>query len=180
MKRTTSPRNSAIALLKSQHRTVESIFKKLEGGKGDAKALLTELANDLCAHMAIEQDIFYPEVREIDEDLVLESFEEHSVAELAMKRLLATDSDDPTFKAKVTTLKELIQHHVEEEEEDLFPKVDKKMQPERLRELGGSMKARFEEIVAQGYEAALPRGKSTSADIAEKRVLRQMHSEAAE
>jgi iron-sulfur cluster repair protein YtfE (RIC family) len=176
----TGSRNSAIALLESQHKKVKAIFKKLEGGKGDAQALLTELASDLTGHMKIEQDIFYPAIREVDEDLILESFEEHSLAEIGLKRLLGTDSKDPTFKAKVTTLKELIEHHVSEEEEELFPKVEKKLSADQLVALGKQMKVLFDETVEQGYETTFPRGKGTSADAAEKKVLRQMSSEAAE
>jgi hemerythrin superfamily protein len=163
----------ATNLLKKQHRKVEATFKKLANGKGDAPALLTELACDLAAHMKIEQDIFYPAVKSIDEDVVLESFEEHALAEIALKRLLSTPPDDDTFIPKVTTLKELILHHVEEEEEELFPKVEKKLGADRNAELGKQMKALFEQTVEAGYEAALPRGSRTSADIAERRVLRQ-------
>src|SRR6478735_5136916 len=101
----------ATDLLKQQHRKVEAIFRKLEKGNG-GEELVQELASNLTSHMAIEQDIFYPAIREIDEDLVGESFEEHSVAELALKRLLGTASGEEAFKARVTTLKELIEHHV--------------------------------------------------------------------
>jgi hemerythrin superfamily protein len=94
---------------------------KAISAKEPAMQLLTELANDLAAHMAIEQQLFYPTVHSIKADLVNESYEEHSVAELALKRLLRTSPQDPLFKARVTVLKELIEHQVEEEEEDLFP-----------------------------------------------------------
>lgn len=171
-------RNTATALLKTQHRKVEGILKKLESGRSEAGPLLEELARDLPAHMQIEQDLFYPAVREIDEDLVLESFEEHSVAEIALKRLLATPGDDPTFKAKATTLKELIMHHVEEEEGDLFPKVDKKLPTEKNQELGRQMKEMFEQASQQSIEPTIPRGGRTTADVAERRVLRGMQTAA--
>lgn len=154
----------ATTLLERQHRKVESLFKKLESGRSDPGPVLTELANDLCAHMKIEQEIFYPTVRSIDPDLVMESYEEHAMAEIGLKRLLATDPEDPTFHAKVTTLKELIEHHVEEEEEELFPKVEKKLGEERLDALGKQMKEAFAAAVEEGYEALLPRGKKTTAD----------------
>jgi iron-sulfur cluster repair protein YtfE (RIC family) len=155
----------ATSLLEKQHRKVEGIFKKLEGGKGDAPALLRELADNLAAHMAIEQQIFYPAVRALDEDVISESFEEHAVAELALKRLLATPPTAPSFKAKVTTLKELIEHHVEEEEEELFPTVEKKVDDQELLELGKRMKTTFESALEQGFEALVPKSMSaTSAD----------------
>lgn len=159
----------ATTLLEKQHRKVEAIFKKLESGKGDASPLLTELANDLVAHMAIEQTIFYPTARSVKEDLILEAYEEHAVAELALKRLLATKPEDVTFKAKVTTLKELIAHHVKEEEEELFPKVEKALGEEKLDALGKEMKAAFERALEEGYEAALPKTfAKTTADATNK------------
>jgi iron-sulfur cluster repair protein YtfE (RIC family) len=147
----------ATTLLERQHRKVEATFKKLEGRKGDAPALLLDLANDLCAHMAIEQTIFYPAIVKVKKDLVFESYEEHAVAELALKRLLATDPADVTFIAKVTTLKELIEHHVEEEEQEMFPAVEKALGDAEMQRLGGVMKAAFETAIEAGYEAALSR-----------------------
>jgi iron-sulfur cluster repair protein YtfE (RIC family) len=160
----------ATQLLEKQHRKVEAIFSKLEG-KHPSEELLTELANDLVAHMTIEQEIFYPEISEVDSDLVMESYEEHSLAELALKRLIHTELDDSAFHARVIALKELIEHHVKEEEEELFPKVEKAMDEKRLTELGATMKARFEEIVGAGYEAAVPKGYAkTSADVSKKHL----------
>ncbi|WP_437966302.1 hemerythrin domain-containing protein [Sorangium sp. So ce260] len=157
----------ATSLLEKQHRKVESLFKQLESGKSEPAPLLAELANELVAHMAIEQESFYPAVRQVKEDLILESYEEHAIAELALKRLLATDPEDISFKARVTTLKELIQHHVEEEEEELFPKVEEAIDEKRLAELGKELNAEFEQRLAEGYEALLPAGyKKTSADKA--------------
>ncbi|HMJ55215.1 MAG TPA: hemerythrin domain-containing protein [Polyangiaceae bacterium] len=157
----------ATELLEKQHRKVEAAFKKLESKRTASLELLRELANDLAAHMAIEQEIFYPAVREVDEDLILEAYEEHSLAELAIKRLMATELNDESFPARVTAAKELIEHHVEEEEGDLFPEVEKALGKERLAELGEQMKERFEEVLAAGFEAAVPKGFSkTSADVA--------------
>jgi hemerythrin-like domain-containing protein len=157
---------NATDLLKSQHRKVEALFKKLEGGRSDNQTVLNELANSLAAHMAIEQEIFYPAIKEVDSDLVNESYEEHSLAEVALKRLLATDPEDEAFDARVTALKELIEHHVEEEETELFPEVEKALKDATLTELGKVMKPRFEEVFANGFEAAVPKGMSkTSADV---------------
>jgi iron-sulfur cluster repair protein YtfE (RIC family) len=159
----------ATTLLVKQHTKVKGLFKKLESGKGDPSALLPELANDLGAHMAIEQQIFYPAIRSIKEDLVAESFEEHALGELALKRLLATPPSDASFKAKVTSLKELIEHHVEEEEEELFPAVEKRIDEERLEALGKQMKTAFDAAVARGFEALVPKTMAkTSADVDNK------------
>jgi hemerythrin-like domain-containing protein len=162
----------ATSLLEDQHRKVEALFEKLESGGAD-RAVLDELANSLAAHMAIEQDIFYPAIKEVDSDLVNESFEEHSIAEVALKRLLATDSDDDSFEARVTALKELIEHHVEEEEEELFPAVEKALSAETLEKLGKVMSRRFEEVLSAGFESAVPQGfNKTSADVAIDRIAK--------
>ena len=159
----------ATQLLSKQHRKVEALFRKLERKNPDADALVEELANDLVAHMAIEQELFYPAVRAVDETLVLESYEEHALAEMALKRLLATNPEDEAFKARGTALKELIQHHVKEEEEELFPKVEKKLGEEKLKQLGKQMRARFDEVAEAGYEAALPKGfGKTSSDLSKR------------
>jgi len=157
----------ATELLHTQHEKVKGIFKKLENAKGDPIANVLELVNNLAAHMAIEQDIFYPEVIAADPDLVSEAFEEHSIAEFACKRLLATDPADDAFKARVVAAKELIEHHVEEEESELFKKVKKMLGKDRLEELGAQMKRRFDEVYAAGYQSAVPSAlDQTSADAA--------------
>ncbi|HEY6880795.1 MAG TPA: hemerythrin domain-containing protein [Polyangiales bacterium] len=147
----------ATTLLEQQHRKVKTLFKKLESGRSEAAPLLEELANDLIAHMVIEHELFYPAVQAIDRDLVTESFEEHSLAELALKRLLATDPSDESFKARVVATKELIEHHVKEEEEELFPKVEKKLGAEKLEQLGKQMKTRFQQAKDEGFEGFVSR-----------------------
>ena len=160
----------ATALLESQHRKVEALFKKLESGRSDKQAVLEELADSLAAHMAIEHELFYPAAKEVDDELVNESFEEHALAEVALKRLIATDPDDEAFDARVTALKELIQHHVEEEEQELFPKIEKAIDEDTLSSMGKTMKQRFDEVVGEGFAATVPKGMSkTSADVQKKK-----------
>ncbi|HKP64446.1 MAG TPA: hemerythrin domain-containing protein [Polyangiales bacterium] len=171
----------AIKLLEQQHRKVESIFRKLEGqGQGEPEALVTELANDLAAHMTIEQEIFYPAINELDHEHVLESYEEHALAEVALKRLLAAAPQADEFKARVSALRDLIQHHVAEEEKELFPEVEKAMDEQRLVELGNLMQQRFEEVVGAGYESAVPRGFArTSSDVSRKALKKSASHKAA-
>jgi hemerythrin-like domain-containing protein len=157
----------ATDLLVQQHKKAKTLFKKLENGRGDASALLTELANDLAAHMAIEHELFYPAVIQLDEHMVEESFEEHSLGELALKRLLGTDPSDPGFRAKVTAVRELIEHHADEEEEELFPKVEKAIDDDVLKQLGKEMKARFTEAQEAGWENVYPRGLSANKTLAD-------------
>ncbi len=91
------------------------------------------------------------------------------MAELALKRLLATPPSAVSFRAKVTTLKELIEHHVEEEEEELFPLVEKRMGDDTLLLLGKQMKVAFDAAFERGFEELVPRTmSSTSADVSNK------------
>jgi hemerythrin-like domain-containing protein len=158
----------ATALLKKQHRAVERLLDKLEDGSTEWASDLNELANNLAAHMAIEQNLFYPAARDVDDTLVRESYEEHAIAELALKRLLATAGDDATFSSRVTALKELIAHHVEEEEETLFPEVEEKMEAGALTALADEMSAAFDEALKEGYKSLLPEGLEASADAVQQ------------
>ena len=154
----------ATELLRRQHRTVETLFAKIEGGDTD---LIEDLANALAAHMTIEHEIFYPVASQVDAQLVIESFEEHSVAELALKRALATDLDDESFIARVAVLRELIRHHVREEEENLFPEAESELSNEQLEALGDWMEIRFNEVLIAGYAVTLPNTFDlTAADLA--------------
>ncbi len=160
---------NAILFLMQQHRQVKANLKRLQVSP-DKRGLLIEIANSLSAHMAIEQNIFYPAARRADEELVIESFEEHALAELALRRLLATDPKDEAFVARVTVLRTLLERHIEEEEESLFPKVERALGKERLVTLGNEMKSSFDAAFERGYGALRKTGRTT-ADIAENRVL---------
>jgi hemerythrin superfamily protein len=163
----------ATELLTQQHKKAKAAFKRLESGRGDAAEVLSELASDLAAHMVIEHELFYPRVIELDESMIEESFEEHALGEIALKRLLSIDPSAPDFAAKVTAVKELIEHHADEEEEELFPKVEKAVGDDENKALGKAMKARFEEAKSMGFEGLFPQGASrTMADAARAKLLR--------
>jgi iron-sulfur cluster repair protein YtfE (RIC family) len=81
----------ATDLLAQQHKKAKALFKSSEHGRADTKALLTELANDLAAHMLIEHELFYPAVIALDQHVIEEAFEEHALGEIALKRLLTAD-----------------------------------------------------------------------------------------
>ena len=162
---------TATDLLKKQHRKVERALSSLEKGNGDAAALLEQVANDLAAHMVIEHEILYPAAAEVDADLISEAFEEHAIAEIALKRCMAIEPEGELFTARITVLKELIKHHVEEEEEELFPKLERKLGQRRLEELGAEMKARFDELMEMGPMTMVPRTQTkTSADRDRRKV----------
>src|SRR6185503_13008885 len=107
------PAMKATELLESQHRTIEELFSRLEDGHSN---VLHELADNLVAHMMVEQEIFYPAVSSVDPNAIAESFEEHAMAEISLKRLLRTEGEDEPFNARLSVLKELVTRHVDEEE----------------------------------------------------------------
>ena len=159
----------ATSLLEDQHRTVEALFEKLERGLGDPAATVRTLAKRLLAHMAIEQDIFYPAIKDVDLERISENFEEHALAEVALDRLLATDTSDPAFKARVVALKTLIEHHVMEEEEELFPLVEESLSEDAQIQLGKALRVRFDALLEAGASATPKRAiAKTSADVARK------------
>ena len=135
----------ATALLKKQHREVKALFGEAKKVKsGERHRVLDEITDKLEAHMTIEETIFYPAVRELDtkktEEMVPEAYEEHHVVKLVLAELPDVDVEDEQFEAKVTVLSELIEHHVEEEETEIF-KVAEKLGAERLADLGSEMAA---------------------------------------
>ncbi len=157
----------ATTLLEQQHRAVAAVFELLKAGRSDASELLTRLADDLASHMAIEQNLFYPAVREVDVNLVDESFEEHAIVELALKRLLRTDPTDPSFEAKLMILEDLVEAHVDEEEQQLFPAVEQALGPERLEALGHQLDVAWRAAQSEGFAALVPQTFArTSADDA--------------
>jgi hemerythrin superfamily protein len=144
---------NATKLLESQHREVEKLFSKIEKARTLASKaeLFAQIADKLAVHASIEEHHFYPAVKaKRTEDILLESLEEHLAIKRVISDLLELDADDATFDAKLEVLKEEVQHHVEEEESDLFPKVRALMDEDRLEALGEEMSAEQAELEEQG------------------------------
>lgn len=122
-------KKDAIALLKEDHRAVEALFKEFEEAKGEGRKekLARRICLELSVHAKIEEEIFYPACEgKIDDDLLKEAFVEHDAAKLLIAEIEAANGqDDSFFDAKVQVLSEQIEHHVDEEEKELFPKVRK-------------------------------------------------------
>jgi hemerythrin superfamily protein len=130
---------NAVDLLESQHREVEELFSKIEKAtaKPEKAKLFAQIADALAMHATIEEHQFYPAVRaKRTEDILLESLEEHVGIKRVIADLLAISADDETFDAKIKVLKEQVEHHVEEEETDLFPKSRKVLDAKELEALG--------------------------------------------
>lgn len=122
----------AIALLTEDHQQVKKMFQQFEklreGGNDDAKGeLVQKICAALTAHATVEEEIFYPAVREAidDEDLMDEADVEHASAKELIAQLEAASPGDDHYDAKVTVLGEQIDHHVKEEQDEMFPKARK-------------------------------------------------------
>jgi len=136
----------AVTLLRNDHKTVEGLFKKFEKAGPNAhktkQDLVEKIIEELSVHAAIEEQVLYPAAREADpddEDLVLESLEEHHIVKWVLSELDGMSPTDERFTAKVTVLIENVRHHVEEEEGDLFPALRKTMKRKELEELAVAM-----------------------------------------
>jgi iron-sulfur cluster repair protein YtfE (RIC family) len=135
----------AFELLKQDHEKVSGIFEKLapttQNGVKTREELFTKLKNELDIHARIEEQIFYPAIKEAQEthDITLEAFEEHRVVKRLLAELDAMPKDDERWGAKLTVLKENVEHHVEEEEGEMFKKARKVLSQEQIDELGARM-----------------------------------------
>ncbi len=149
----------ALELLSQQHREVEDLFEKIESARTTAQkqSLLTKLADALAAHSKIEETIFYPCVfGDETEELLRQSVEEHLAAKRVLADLQTMKPTDPQFTGKIQVLKETVMHHVEEEENELFPKV-REESSEDLQVLGASLERRFRELMKGEPRKAIPR-----------------------
>lgn len=149
---------NAIDLLESQHREVEALFIKITAAKSaKAKGILFEqVADSLAVHAAIEEHQFYPAVKEKrTDDILLEALEEHVGIKRVLADLLSIGAADKTFDAKMKVLKEQVEHHVGEEEEELFPKVRKLFDDEQLEAIGQEMSAEQAELESAGQPRKL-------------------------
>ncbi len=136
----------AITLLKNDHKTVEKLFKKFEKtgdeDTGAKREVVDSIVEELSVHTAIEEQVFYPAVREALpalEDTVLEGLEEHHIAKWTLSELAAMSPEHERFDAKVTVLIESVRHHVKEEEGELFPEVRKGLGRKVLGQIGDAM-----------------------------------------
>jgi hemerythrin superfamily protein len=136
----------AIVLLKQDHKQVKKMFRDFQATDRDAHqkkaTLVKQILEALTVHTYLENEVMYPEVRRLLPDLeddVLESYEEHHVADVLCLELASMSPDHEHFTAKVTVLAENITHHIDEEETEWFPKVREGLGRKQLQELGARM-----------------------------------------
>ena len=146
---------NAFTLLKADHKKVAGIMEKIdsttERGVKTREDLFTQLKTELDVHAHIEETILYPALQEIEvtHDITLEAFEEHRLVKQLLGELEKMDKGDEQWTAKFTVLKENIEHHVEEEEDEMFKKARKVLSEEDAETLGTCMEeAKKEQIKA--------------------------------
>jgi len=133
---------NAFTLLKADHKKVAGILEKLdsttERGVKTREELFTQLKTELDVHTHIEETIFYPALEEADEtrDITLEAFEEHRLVKQLLAELDSLGKDEEQWTAKFTVLKENVEHHVDEEEGELFSKAKGVLRDEQAEALG--------------------------------------------
>lgn len=133
---------SAIEVLKQDHRTVEQLFGQFQEAAASPERkqeIMTEIIRELSVHAAIEEEILYPTVREVlpdGDELAEESLREHNQAKQLLSDLDTMSPEDPEFDQRVGQLMEDNQHHVEEEEGEMFPKLQQALDEESLADVG--------------------------------------------
>ena len=138
----------AIVILKDDHKQIRKVFRDFQAAGEEAAARKGKLVNTmiemLTQHTYIENEVMYPRVRallpELEDD-VLESYEEHHVADVLVMELSAMQPTDERFDAKTTVLIENVEHHMDEEEKDWFPKVREGLGRKQLQQIGEEMLA---------------------------------------
>lgn len=146
----------AFALLKADHEKVAEILSSIEETTERAikgrEELFTRLKKELDLHALIEEEIFYPALEDTDtaRDITLEAYEEHRLAKQLLEELASQPKDTEEWTAKFKVLKENIEHHVEEEEGEMFKKARQALSDEEIKDLG----AQLEKAKEQGRGAA--------------------------
>ena len=138
--------SDAIVLLKNDHKDIRKAFTDFEKAGENAHAaqgkIVDRIIELLTVHTYLENEVMYPRVRELlpeVEDDVLESYEEHHVADVLVVELAGMKPDHERFDAKTTVLIENVTHHMDEEEQDWFPKVREGLGRKTLQDIGAEM-----------------------------------------
>lgn len=139
---------NAITMLTDDHRALKKLLSELETtterGVKTREELFTRIKADLTVHEIIEEEIFYPALKEHPKakDIVLEGYEEHNVVDTLMSELSALPFDHETWGAKAKVMQENVEHHIDEEEREMFKKARQVFDEAELEELGERMARR--------------------------------------
>ena len=145
-----------LSLLREDHKTMKDLFSKMEKtterGAATRRKLLDRIASEIKAHTTAEEETFYQPFRnaaESDEndETYYEANEEHHVVDLYLPELLETDPATTLFAAKAKVVKELVEHHMKEEEKDMFKQARQLFSKEELQEMGKAFAARKRQVL---------------------------------
>jgi hemerythrin superfamily protein len=135
----------ALELLKQDHQAVKSLFDQIDDAEDakQRKRLFDQIDTELNIHAHIEETVFYPEMRKIDElkDMVQEALEEHQEVKTLLEEMEALDPENEQFSASLEELMENVEHHVAEEEDEMFPKVREQCDQATLDRLGDQLES---------------------------------------
>jgi hemerythrin-like domain-containing protein len=148
---------NAVTMLKAEHATIKRLLRQLAETSDRAvkqrESLVNELEQVLKMHAQIEEEVFYPAFKAITEgdeaeEMFYEAAEEHHVVDMVLPALKTANPKSHEFKAKAKVLKELVEHHIREEEGEMFQEARKRFSDDQLRELGDLMQARKDSVAA--------------------------------
>ena len=158
----TTMTTNAVQMLKSDHAKVKQLFAQFEAAGEDEKRkgdIFKQIAQELKVHTTIEEEVFYPAVKKMDGEMALEAVEEHNIVDWIIAQMKKLSPGDENYDAKFSTLKENVEHHIEEEEKEMFPEAEQKL-GSQITALGEKMQERKEALMKR---ASTTRSTSTRA-----------------
>jgi iron-sulfur cluster repair protein YtfE (RIC family) len=142
--------NDPIALLKHDHETVKKLFKSIDKSSAKQEELFDQIRTQLEIHTTIEEEIFYPAVAKMQsasaKDEIREARHEHAQVKKILQKMERMEPDNEKFEASLKELEQDVEHHVHEEETEIFPDARKHMEEDELSELGQQLSARKKEL----------------------------------
>jgi hemerythrin-like domain-containing protein len=142
---------NSLTLLRKDHQEVKELLKQAEDAdSGQKQRLFQQLKSELEVHEAIEEEIFYPALKEHPKtkEIALEAYEEHNVVDEVMGQLEQLSPDDETWDAKFSVMEENLKHHINEEEREMFEQAKKVFSDDELDQLGERMEQRKQQLTA--------------------------------
>ena len=166
MERATEPAGDVFDMLKTDHRHVQDLFTRFEDAdKRNRASIADETLTALEVHAALEEELVYPAIAEVidDEETINEAKEEHHVAKLLIKELRKMDAEEEGFATKFKVLGELVGHHIEEEEGEVFPQAQEGgFEPESISEEVSKRKAKLMQKYEGGKKSSGSRRKKAA------------------
>jgi hemerythrin-like domain-containing protein len=167
-------------MLREDHEKVKELFERFEDAdEGEQQEIANTAMQEIQVHSTLEEELFYPAAREVLEqeseeegEVLDESLEEHHVVDLIMAELRKMRSNDERFKAKFTVMAENVKHHIEEEENELFPKVEGQLEDEDLAQQMMERKEELQQKMQSGSRSRATKSKSSSGSTSRTRGKR--------